>query len=258
VAELFLIHWNAAEAQERLAELRKHGFVASWKQYSPAVWKELQAAPPAAILIDLTRIPSHGRDVAMSVRSTKKTRHLPIIFVEGDPTKVEKIRSQLPDAVYATWRGIKGAIKKAIANPPVDPVVPISSLAGYSGTPLPQKLGIKPQMTVILVNAPEDFEKTLGKLPEGATLRRQLRGASELIIWFAKSQSELERQLKSVLKCLTERGGLWIACPKKTSGLKSDLTPQLVREFGLARGLVDHKIAAIDDTWSGLRFVRRK
>ncbi|MFH2056343.1 MAG: hypothetical protein ABIJ61_10325, partial [bacterium] len=255
MADLFLIHWNAAEAQERLAELRKHGFAASWKQYSPVVWKELQAVPPDAILIDLTRIPSHGRDVAMSVRNTRKTRHLPIIFVEGDPAKVEKIKSQLPDAVYTSWRGIRSAVKKAIANSPADPVVPTSSLAGYSGTPLPQKLGIKPEMLVILVNAPEDFEQTLGKLPKGATLRRQLRGRSELVIWFAKSQSELERRLQSVLSCLTDRGGLWIACPKKASGLKSDLTPQLVREFGLARGLVDHKIAAIDDTWSGLRFV---
>lgn len=258
MAIVFLIHWNEIEAQERLALLRRHGFAADWEPYSPTVWKQLRGEPPDALVIDLTRIPSHGRDVALAVRSTKSTRQIPIIFVDGDPAKVEKIKQHLPDAVYTTWRGIRDAVKKAIANPPAEPVVPKSSLAAYSGTPLPQKLGIKAEMKVILVGAPKDFEKTLGTLPPNAVLRRQLRGSSELIIWFAKSQSELERRLQSVLKCLSERGGLWIACPKKTSGVMSDLTPQLVREFGLERGLVDHKIASFDGTWSGLRFVRRR
>ena len=253
MTKAFLIHWNEVEAKERLAQLRKLGFAATYKPFTPEVWKALRASPPDAIVIDLSRLPSHGRDVAMSLRSTKSTRQVPIVFVDGDLEKVRHIKAQLPDAVYTTWRSIKGAIKRAIAKPLTDPVVPESSLAGYSGTPLPKKLGIKAGLTVILVNAPGDFEKTLGKLPENVKLRRQLRGAADLIVWFAKSQAELEKRLPSVLHCLVERGGLWIAWPKKTSGVKSDLTQTTVRNFGLERGLVDHKICAIDATWSHRR-----
>ncbi len=113
-------------------------------------------------------------------------------------------------------------------------------------------------MTVILVKAPGDFEKTLGSIPDGVKLKRLLRGKADSIIWFAKSEAELERRLPRVLQCLAERGGLWIVWPKKASGVRSNLTQTVVRNFGLERGLVDHKVCAIDPTWSGLRFVRRR
>ena len=258
MTKVFLIHWNEAEASARLGKLDKAGFKASHKPFTPELWKTLKSSPPDVFIIDLSRLPSQGRDVAMSIRSTKSTRFVPIVFVDGDAKKVERIKAQLPDAVYTSWRGIKCAIKRAIANAPVDPVVPSSNLAGYSGTPLPKKLLIKEDTTVILVNAPSDFDKTLGELPENVKLKRQLRGRADSVIWFAKSQAELEKRLPSVLHCLVERGGLWIAWPKKISGMKSDLTQTIVRNFGLDRDLVDHKVCAIDAIWSGLRFVRRK
>ncbi|MBM3773999.1 MAG: DUF3052 family protein [Acidobacteria bacterium] len=143
-----------------------------------------------------------------------------------------------------------------MANPPADPVRP-SLLAGYSGTPLPKKLGIKPDSVVWLASAPPDFAATLGELPQGAVLRHDSRGRSNLIVWFTRSRAELERSLAR-MAAKAGQGPIWIAWPKKTSGVASDLSEQCVRDAGLAHGLVDYKVCAIDPTWSGLLFTKRK
>lgn len=254
-----LIHWNAAEAKERAARLGAAGYkVVHASLEGAAALRELTRKPPAAVVIDLGRMPSQGRDLALFLRGRKATRHLPLVFVDGDPEKVARIEKLLPDAVYTPWSRIRSSLKRALAHPPKDPVVPASGLAGYSGTPLPKKLGIKPGSVVALVRAPRGFEKTLGKLPEGARVRRQARGPCDRIIWFTKSRSEVQRNVKRVARSLAEKGGLWIAWPKKSSGVTSDLTQNEVRRIGLASGLVDYKICAIDETWSGLLFARRK
>jgi hypothetical protein len=136
--------------------------------------------------------------------------------------------------------------------------VPSSSLAGYAGTPLPKKLGIKPDSVLALINAPLGFEKRIGKLPSGITLRKQLRGRSDRIIWFTRTSRDLQRRLDAVKRAMIQGGALWIAWPKKSSGVPSDLTQQRVREIGLASGLVDYKVCSIDKTWSGLLFAKRK
>jgi len=138
------------------------------------------------------------------------------------------------------------------------PATPSSPPAGYSGTPLPKKLGIKPGSRVALLGAPPGFEKTLGALPEGAILRRDARSISGVVVLFARSQRDLARRFPSAVRALADPGALWIAWPKKASGVASDLGEAEVREFGLAAGLVDYKVAAIDATWSGHCFARRK
>jgi hypothetical protein len=132
-------------------------------------------------------------------------------------------------------------------------------MAGYSGTPLPRKLGIKPGARVGLVGAPSDFDRTVGELPLGATVRAVDHGRDpfDVIACFARSVRELARALPALPARLDPAGGLWIAWPKKASGLATDLTEIEVRRCGLALGLVDNKVCAIDDTWSGLRFVVR-
>jgi hypothetical protein len=132
-------------------------------------------------------------------------------------------------------------------------------VAGYSGTPLPRKLGIKPGARVALVGAPADFADTLGELPDGAQSRPLGRGAGrcDVIVCFARTVAELARALPALPARLEPAGGLWIAWPKKSSRLATDLTEAEVRARGLATGLVDNKVCAIDDTWSGLRFVVR-
>jgi len=131
------------------------------------------------------------------------------------------------------------------------------SPTGYSGTPLVRKLGIKPDSRVGLIAAPEDFERALGELPPGVVIRRRAVGSLEVIVAFAVWRAELERRLPRLRDALVPAGGLWIAWPKRTSGLASDLSDGVVRELGLAAGLVDNKVCAIDDSWSGLRFVFR-
>jgi len=131
--------------------------------------------------------------------------------------------------------------------------------AGYSGTPLPKKLGIKPNAVVALLGAPEGFvAKTLQPMAEGVTIRTQARGRCDVIVLFSRSQRELERRLPAALRALGTGGGLWIAWPKKASGIATDLGDGVVRKVGLATGLVDNKVCAIDTTWSGLRFMRRR
>ncbi len=253
-----LIHWKPEEARQRASALRAAGHTVSYRPFDPTVLRDIKQKPPAAVVIDLTRQPMQGRDVAIAIRHAKSTRLLPIVFVEGDPEKVERITRQVPDAVYTAWGRIRSGLKRAIARPPKDPVVPQSVLAGYSGTPLLKKLGIKPDSTLALVSAPRDFERTLGKLPSGVTVKRQARGRPDLTLWFVTSQKDLDRKLPSILPLTAEGGALWIVWPKKSSGVPSDLTQAAVRGAGLASGLVDFKVCAVDETWSGLKFVRRK
>jgi hypothetical protein len=133
------------------------------------------------------------------------------------------------------------------------------SPAGYSGTPLVRKLGIKAGARVGLVGPPEGFvESTLGALPDGVALRDGLRGGPlDVIVAFFDRRTRLERRLPALRRGLHPAGGLWVAWPKRSSGVATDLSETLVRELGLATGLVDNKVCAIDPVWSGLRFVYR-
>lgn len=252
-----LIHWKAEEATERIKKLAAAGYEVEYEELNGDSFKALKNNPPAAFVIDLTRMPSHGMEVGTALRGYKATRTVPMIFVEGEPEKVERIRKLLPDATYTAWSKIRSSLKSAIAKPPANPVKPESNLAGYSGTPLPKKLGIKPNSTVALVNAPRNFERTLGELPEEVRFISNTDGSAELIVWFIRERVELESRIIE-MRNATGNGGLWIAWPKKASGIVSDLTENIIRDTGLAVGLVDYKVCAIDATWSGLKFAIRK
>jgi hypothetical protein len=126
--------------------------------------------------------------------------------------------------------------------------------AGYSGTPLARKLGVEPQMRVAVIAGPSGFAERL----EGARLSSQLRGRFELIVCFASSRRTLEGRLPAILRAREANGRIWLAWPKRSSGIASDLDDSVVRAIGLATGLVDNKVCAIDETWSGLRFVARR
>ena len=130
--------------------------------------------------------------------------------------------------------------------------------AGYSGTPLAKKLGIKGGDSVALLGAPSGFERTLAGLPDGVQLRTSARGTNEVIVSFHTRRADLERRVDTLLQVLDVDGGLWIAWPKKVSKVPTDITEDTVRDVFLPRGLVDNKVCAIDDTWSGLRVVWRR
>jgi len=128
---------------------------------------------------------------------------------------------------------------------------------GYSGTPLPRRLGIREGSRVAVVSAPDTFTRVLGPLPTGVQLRTGARGRCDVVVFFVTRRAELARRLPSFVRALEADGGLWVAWPKKTSGVATDLAFDAVQAVGLDAGLVDNKICAIDATWSGLRFVRR-
>ena len=138
---------------------------------------------------------------------------------------------------------------------PVTPAAP----AGYSGTPLPRKLGIKPGSVVALLGAPKGFVKgTLGALPEGAVLRDDARARFNVGLLFVSSQAELAKRFPAAQKAMGEPCALWLCWPKKASGVPTDLDENRIRDHGLTAGLVDYKVAAVDATWSGLCFARRR
>lgn len=130
-------------------------------------------------------------------------------------------------------------------------------MAGYSGTPLPQKLGIKPRSRVVLVAAPDDVEALLEPLPEGVRVTHTARGCQDVVLFFATRRHELERRFAKLAGVITPDGALWIAWPKRTARVATDLSESVVREIGLESGLVDNKVCPIDERWSGLRFVYR-
>jgi len=131
--------------------------------------------------------------------------------------------------------------------------------AGYSGTPLPKKLGLKETGTLLLINAPAGVESQLVPLPPGARILsgNRLEGPFDVILLFVGNRAAREKQFVPAAAKLTQSGGLWIGWPKKASGVTTDLTENPILDFGLGTGLVDNKVCAVNDTWSGLRFVIR-
>jgi hypothetical protein len=130
-------------------------------------------------------------------------------------------------------------------------------MAGYSTTPLPKKLGIKEQSRVLLVQAPPGFVPALGTLAAGVSIADRGAGPFDLILLFVTRESDLRRSFPRLATRLVPAGMLWVAWPKKASGVETDLSFDRVQKTGLGCGLVDTKICAVDDVWSGLRFVIR-
>ena len=130
-------------------------------------------------------------------------------------------------------------------------------MAGYSKRSLVDKLGIKPGTAIAIVNAPKGYDRTLGRLPGRVNRAPSVARRLDFIQFFTSEKRALEREFVKLARALTPAGMLWISWPKKTSGVATDLTEDVIRTVGLAHGLVDVKVAAVDDVWSGLKFVRR-
>ena len=131
--------------------------------------------------------------------------------------------------------------------------------AGYSGTPLPQKLGIKPGMSMAALNAPADLDAILGELPDGVTITRRLGGHRDLVLIFVTRQVDLAARIPSLPSAIAPNGMIWVAWPKRASKIETDMTEDVIREIVLPTSpLVDVKVCAIDNVWSGLKLVIRK
>lgn len=250
-----LVHWKDDEGLERRQQLEALGFDARFDGGEDGIFalRQIRSNPPDAIVIDLSRLPSHGREIAYSLRSAKATRSLPIVFVAGEPDKVKRTKQLIPDAVYTTWGRIKTALPKAIARPPKAPIIPTHLSWGKSTV---EKLGVKAGFKVAMLGSPQGFADTLKPWPAKVTLTARPEPNADLYLCFSKNQRELQAHLLALK--VADRQTAWLIWPKKASGVASDLDGNVVRNGGLAAGWVDYKICSVDDTWSGLAFKRRK
>jgi hypothetical protein len=133
----------------------------------------------------------------------------------------------------------------------------VRRVAGYSATPLPRKLGIKEGHRVAFPGAPDDFPASLGELPPAVDIRARATRPLDLIVAFFTRRPDLERRFAGLAEAVYPDGSLWVAWPKRASGVETDLTEDVLRQIALPAGLVDNKVCAIDQTWSGLRLVHR-
>ena len=254
-----LIHWHAAEAEEHAKRLGALGYaVVSSLPPAPVLLRELRQKPPAIVVISLDRLPSQGRDVAFVLLGSKATRAVPLVFVGGAPEKVAGVRAKVPLAPCTTWGKIGPVLACALARPrTAPPATPGGAMAGYSGTPLPRKLGIKPDMSVALLGAPKNFAATLGALPVGTRLAGRTTANTGLTLWFVRTHREFDRGFAWAVG-LGARMPVWVVSPKKSGPLAADLSQNYIRGACLAAGLVDYKVCAVDAAWSGLLFRRRR
>jgi hypothetical protein len=253
-----LVSWNPDSAREHARVLKTAGFTVNAAPLrTSGLIGQFRDDPPAVILIDLDRLPSHGRAVAIVVHSGKSTRHIPIVFAGGQEEKVKTAREQAPWAIFTPWLGVAGALKKALNNR-VTHASGKSYMQHYAGSSLVKKLGFKPNMRAALLGAPEGFEDQLGELPDGVEFETKVTPRTKMAIWFVRSLRELADETDYLCARLPEGASLWIVYPKQTSRFKVDFTQYDVRAIGLAAGLVDYKICAVDSDWTGLKFGRKK
>jgi hypothetical protein len=254
-----LVCWKEDLARERARLLGEAGFEVDASPLNPSgLIGHFRANPPQAVLIDLDRLPSQGRGVAGALRQSKATRHIPIIFAGGPADKVEQARHELPDAVFSDWSKIAAALKKALKRPPVDPVRPTPHMQRYAGAKLARKLGFGPNMQAAILGAPDGFAEKLGELPDGFEAQSKIGPRTKLAVWFARSRQELEAGVDYLCARLPEGSSVWIVHPKQSGRYKTDFNQRDVRAAGLAVGLVDYKVCAVDEDWSGLKFARKR
>ncbi|MDD2765064.1 MAG: hypothetical protein PHE83_13940 [Opitutaceae bacterium] len=257
-----LIHWHTVEAKAHARRLRAAGHaVDASLPPGPALFRELRRHPPAVIVVSLDRLPSQGRDVALGLLGQKATRTVPIVFAGGAPDKVAGVRSKLPGAAYASWEKLGSVLTHTLGDSrrasPVAPDTSVGVMAGYAGTPLPKKLGIKPGLRVALLGAPKDFARKLGPLPAGAHLTDRVDTGTGLALWFVRTHREFDRGFARTVR-LGARMPVWVVSPKRSGPLASDLSQNYIRAECLAAGLVDYKVCALDSAWSGLLFRHRQ
>jgi CheY-like chemotaxis protein len=249
-----LIHWKAAEAAPLLSSLRAAGYKVDYEERPDYhVAQAIRAELPAAVVIDLSRLPSHGREVAMYLRGSAAVRHIPLVFVNGKPEKVDAIREKLPDAIYTSTDRLQASIREAIARAPANPVVPPQMMDRYQARTAAQKLGVQAGSKVALIDPPRDYAAVIGVLPDGALLSEGACRDCEITLWFVRDpvgyQSALPR-----MRTRAAGGKLWVLWQKQKAGKPRGVTQQLIRESALAVGMVDYKICSVNHTWSGLLF----
>lgn len=243
-----LIHCKAGEAAGILQILRSAGFRVEYEErFTSALMRQWRASPPDAFVIDLSRLPSQGREIAIALRQSPKTRSVPIIFCGGDPQKVEALRTVMPDAVYSNEHGLVKALRNA--KPLQQPLRPAAMMDRYAGRTALQKLAVPEDGCVRVVNAPAARVAALDGV-------RVVDEAAAVTLCFVHSVDEL-RQTVADARQWAAKTRLWVLWQKKSAPGHNGVTEGLVRDTGLSLGLVDYKICSVDKTWSAMLFAKR-
>jgi hypothetical protein len=174
------------------------------------VLRKLRNNLPAVVVIDLSRLPSQGRDIAINLGHAKATRNIPIVFVGGDQQKASQVKTHVPDALYTDYDQIHAALKEAIAHPPEVTVVPKSIFEPYRHASLAKKIGTKPNTTLVLIDPPKDFTKNLSELARSDSIQEELSDQPDLIIPFAETLKDLQNRTTKIINKLGPHGKLWI------------------------------------------------
>jgi hypothetical protein len=243
---------------ERAVLLEREGLRidASALEKVSSVVGEMASLNPAVLVLDLDKMPSRGKEIAIALRTSKSARHIPILFAGGLPEKVDRIRAAIPDVYFAEWKDASRKLEEILKQPQGMPkAVPHRD---YSETPLPKKLGVRARMRVALLGAPDGFEEGLSDLPEGALLGSRITRETELALCFVRSWAELSGTVDLLAGQLPIGASVWIVYPKRVARQASDLNENVVRDAGLGAGLVDYKVCSIDSAWSALKFAHRK
>ena len=229
-----VVHWKPAEAEALMALCRVAGFEAECcpDPAGPAITRWLRARLPDAIVIDLTRLPSHGRELGAWLRETKKTRHIPLIYVDGDAEKVERIQSLLPDAVFTQRSRLRSALKSALRKGAQNAAVPPPAIVRFGERTAAQKIGIKPGMKIEFLEEPAK--------PQDVTL------------WFIHDFDGLMSALNRMRR-LAPHTRMWMVWRK---GARRDVTFHSIVTAGAEVGLALSKLCAVDAVWSAVWLVR--
>jgi hypothetical protein len=269
---LRLICWNEADAAARATILRRAGYrvIADPPENPGGMVRYFRELAPDAVVIDLDRLPSHGRELGLSLRASKSTSHLQLIFAGGIPAKIDLVRAAIPDAIFTPWNNnLAAAIERAIAQP-TPPRLSSRELPKDTGPgSLERKLDIKPQTHFAIVSVHRNPNRSpnrnddawlaelLTSVPDGAVQQRRVDAATTLALFPVATRSDLMRSFEQARAALPPKASLWIIHPKQTSSLAADFNQDDVREAGLAHGFVDYKVCAVDKDWSALKFARR-
>ncbi len=265
------LSWHQ-DAAVKAALLKRKGLIVDTAPLvrTSAVVGELARSNPAVLVLDLDRLPSNSREIALMLRASKSARHIPILLAgslpaaEGLPDRYARLKAELPDIPYSTWADIEMTLTALLLQPKTAPSI-VPPLRVYTAS-LAQKLGIltvssggaqKPKRVALLAE-PDGFVEFLDDLPETVTCTSQLDVTVHLAICFIRARGELAGTLDLLTLRLAATSSVWIAYPKRTNNLRRDFSENDVRAGALAAGLVDYKICSIDQDWSAMKFAWRK
>jgi CheY-like chemotaxis protein len=255
MARVRLLHWKAAEAEPVVQALLNSGHTVEYEeQFRTELMREWRKSPPDIFVIDLSRLPSHGRELAIAIRQSPTTRGAPIVFCQGEKEKVARLRTLLPDATYCDIKALGKSVKAALHAPAVEMVAPVAMMERYGDRTTAQKLGIKGGSTLWVRGSPPHLERVLGELPPAVQV---VESEADVTLCFLHDVDSVRRAF-SELRGRAGKTRLWMLWRKKASTGHAGVTEPLVRETGLSLGLVDYKICSVDKDWSAMLFARKK